>query len=69
MSRADWVSLVAAEGGLAELRSALEALADHPGHIRTSGAADEFLVPPYLAERYMPAPKRRSTKKDKEDDV
>ena len=64
MSRADWVIVSPGEQGLAALLAELQALAEHPGHIRTAGAADEFLVPPYLAALHMPAPKRRRTKKE-----
>ena len=67
MSREDWVTLVPGAQGLAALRAELEALAEHPGHIRTAGAADEFLVPPYLAALHMPAPRKRRTKKEEEE--
>lgn len=70
MSREDWISLVPGEEqGLAGLLAELQSLAEHPGHVRTSGAANELLVPPYLASRYMPAaPKRRRTKKEEGED-
>lgn len=68
MSREDWVSLVPGDEGLEGLRARLESLAEHPGHIRTAGPANEFLVPPYLAALHMPAPKRRRTKKEEEDE-
>lgn len=64
MSRSDWVVIAPGEQGLDALLSELQALAEHPGHVRTAGAANEFLVPPYLAALYMPAPKRRRTKKE-----
>lgn len=67
MSRADWVTVTPGPEGLSALRNALEALAEHPGHIRTAGAADEFLVPPYLAALYMPKPKRVRAKKEEEE--
>lgn len=70
MSREDWVTLVPGEEGLDGLRARLEGLAEHPGHIRTAGAANEFLVPPYLAALHMPAPKRaRAKKKEEEGEV
>lgn len=68
MSRTDWVTITPGEQGLAALLSELQALAGHPGHIRTAGAANEFLVPPYLAALYMPAPKRRRIKKEEGDE-
>lgn len=69
MYRDDWVTIAPGSEGLAALLSALQALADHPGHIRTAGGAQEFLVPPYLAARYMPpAPRRRRTKKEEGDE-
>lgn len=73
--RSDWVSIGPGKQGLEALRKELEALARHPGDIRTAGRADEFIVPPYLAELYTapapaaptatpPLPKRRRTKKE-----
>lgn len=65
MSRDDWVTVAPGDQGLGALLSELQALAEHPGHIRTAGSAQEFLVPPYLAALYMPpAPKRRRIKKE-----
>ena len=60
--RTDWIAIVAGEEGVAELRRRLLALAQHPGHVRTHGAADEFIVPPYLAKLYMPRPKPEAAK-------
>ena len=68
MYRDDWVTIAPGEQGLEALLSELQALARHPGHIRTAGGAQEFLVPPYLAALYMPAPKRRRTKKEEGDE-
>lgn len=69
MFRDDWVTIVPGEEGLNALLRELQALADHPGHIRTAGGAGEFLVPPYLAARYMPpAPRRRRAKKEEGDE-
>lgn len=62
--RDDWVSIAPGEQGLSTLLSELQALAEHPGHIRTAGGASEFLVPPYLAALYMPPPRKRRTKKE-----
>lgn len=67
MSRTDWVTITPGEQGLDTLLSELQALAEHPGHIRTAGAANEFLVPPYLAALYMPAPRRTRKKKEGEE--
>lgn len=52
--------------GLAALHAELSAFALHPGDIRTAGGAQEFIIPPYLAELYTTprAPKRRRTKKE-----
>jgi len=73
--RTDWVAIVPGEEGLAELARRLLTLAQHPGHVRTHGPADELIVPPYLAALYMPqpqpeppAPRRRQAKKEKEGD-
>lgn len=70
MLRDDWIVVEPGAQGLEALRAELTALADHPGHVRTAGGAYEFLVPPYLAERYTtpPAPKRRRTKKEEGDE-
>jgi hypothetical protein len=75
MSRADWVTVTPAAGRLAETAAELLALARHPGDVRTAGSGAEFIVPPYLAEAYMPSvqteqPKRpaRRSKKEVETD-
>jgi hypothetical protein len=65
----EWVSVGPGQQGMDALRSELESLARHPSDIRTAGAADEFLVPPYLAKLYNApqpdstplAPRRRRT--------
>lgn len=66
----DWISVGPGRQGMDVLRTELEALAQHPSDIRTAGAADEFLVPPYLAELYNtpPAPRRRRTRKEEGDE-
>lgn len=62
----EWVSVGPGQQGMDALRSELESLANHPSDVRTAGAADEFLIPPYLADLYNTplAPKRRRTKKE-----
>lgn len=75
MFRDDWVTVTPAAGKHAETAAALLALARHPGDVRTAGSGAEFIVPPYLAEAYMPSaapeqPKRpaRRSKKEVETD-
>ncbi|MDF2711476.1 MAG: hypothetical protein K0R62_7128 [Nonomuraea muscovyensis] len=67
----DWTVVVPAAGDVKETARALLALADSPGDVRTDGNGSEFLVPPYLADRYTeslrPKPRRRA-KKDEEDE-
>ena len=67
----DWVTVVPGREAVKETVRELLALADAPSDVRTQGNGDEFLIPPYLADRYQaslaPAPKRRSrTKKEDE---
>ena len=64
MDTTGWVTLVPGEQDFAALRAELSALADHPGHVRTAGGRDELLVPPYVAQKYAPAPKRRRIKQE-----
>jgi hypothetical protein len=58
------------EAGLAALAAELLSLARHPGDVRTAGGANEFLVPPYLADLYTtpPVPKRRRSPKKEGDE-
>jgi hypothetical protein len=67
----DWTVVVPAASDVKETARALLALADSPGDVRTDGNGSEFLVPPYLADRYTeslrPKPRRRA-KKDEEDE-
>lgn len=65
----DWHVIPVGPEGAAETARALLALAEDKYHVRTANAGNEFLVPPYLAERYLkpPAPKRRRPSKDKEE--
>lgn len=64
----DWTVVVPAASDVKETARALLALADSPGHVRTDGNGSEFLVPPYLADRYNESlrPKRRRAKKEDE---
>lgn len=66
MSVKDWVTVVPAPDDVKATAQALLALADQPGDVRTTAAGNEFLIPPYLADRYNtpPAPKRRRTPKE-----
>jgi hypothetical protein len=63
----DWVSVGPGRQGMDALRKELEALAHHSSDVRTAGAADEFLIPPYLADLYNRPPvvqRARRTKKE-----
>lgn len=68
---ADWVTVVPPAAELKATAIVLLALADSPADVRTDGNGTEFLVPPYLADRYneslRPKPRRRA-KKDEEDE-
>lgn len=70
----DWVEIAPGREGHAATAAALLALAQHSSDVRTAGAGDVFLVPPYLADLYMPpvpeapAPKRRRAKKEEGDE-
>lgn len=67
--RDDWVTVVPGAEGLPATAAALLALAQHPGHVRTAGSGNEFIVPPYLADLYTaPAPKKRAPKKKEGDE-
>lgn len=64
-----WVPLVPALGTAAQTARELLALARDPGDVRTQRGGAEFLVPPYLAERYTApvetsTPKRRRVKRE-----
>lgn len=67
----DWAVVVPAAGEVKATAAALLALADSPADVRTDGNGSEFVVPPYLADRYheslRPKPRRRA-KKDEEDE-
>ena len=61
----DWTSVVPAPGEASVVARELLALADDPADVRTARGGNEFLVPPYLADRYTaPAPRRRRSKKE-----
>ncbi|MER5705996.1 hypothetical protein [Streptomyces sp. NPDC002122] len=64
----DWAVVVPAPGEVRETAQALLALADSPAHVRTDGNGTEFLVPPYLADKFneslRPKPRRRAKKED-----
>jgi hypothetical protein len=67
----DWATVVPPAAEVKATAQALLALADSPADVRTDGNGTEFLVPPYLADRYneslRPKPRRRA-KKDEEDE-
>ena len=64
----DWAVVVPAAGEVKATAVALLALADSPADVRTDGNGSEFLVPPYLADRYnestRPKPRRRAKKEE-----
>lgn len=66
----DWVVVMPAPGDVKETARALLALADSPADVRTDGNGSEFLVAPYVADRYntapepTPRPRRRAKKED-----
>ena len=66
----DWTVVVPAPGEVRETAQALLALADSPADVRTDGNGTEFLVPPYLADKFneslrpSPKPRRRAKKED-----
>lgn len=66
----DWTVVVPAAGEVKATAAALLALADSPADVRTDGNGSEFLVPPYLADRYneslRPKPRRRAKKEEDE---
>jgi hypothetical protein len=66
----DWTVVVPPAAEVKATAQALLALADAPADVRTDGTGNEFLVPPYLADRYNESlrPKRRRAKKDEEDE-
>lgn len=66
----DWTVVVPARADVKDTARALLTLADSPADVRTDGTGNEFLVPPYLADRYNESlrPKRRRAKKDEEDE-
>ena len=67
----DWTVVVPPAAEVKATAQALLALADSPADVRTDGTGNEFMVPPYLADRYneslRPKPRRRA-KKDEEDE-
>jgi hypothetical protein len=71
MSVKDWTVVVPPTGDVKAVAQALLALANSPADVRTDGNGAEFLIPPYLADRYneslRPKPRRRA-KKDEEDE-
>lgn len=56
----DWQVIVPGAGEVPEVAVLLLGMADDPAHVRTQRGGSEFLVPPYLAERFtQPDPKTR----------
>ena len=51
----EWSVVIPGWGEIGAVARALLDLADDPTHVRTSGNGSEFLVPPYLADRYNQA--------------
>jgi hypothetical protein len=66
----DWATVVPPAAEVKATAQALLALADSPADVRTDGNGTEFLVPPYLADRYneslRPKPRRRAKKEEDE---
>jgi hypothetical protein len=66
----DWVAVIPGKGQAAEVARVLLGLTDDPTHVRTDGNGSEFLVAPYVADRYntasapSPRPRRRAKKED-----
>ena len=64
----DWAVVVPAPGQVKETAIVLLALAVSPADVRTGGNGSEFLVPPYLADRFnestRPKPRRRAKKEE-----
>lgn len=59
----EWQPIVPGAGEAQEVARLLLALADDPAHVRTQRGGSEFLVPPYLAEKFTePEPKPKTTK-------
>lgn len=68
----DWIPVIPGAGETKQVAILLLALADDPSHVRTGGNGSEFLVAPYVAERFTrpsadpfavdpdPAPPRRT---------
>jgi len=63
---ADWVPVIPGAGERRAVAILLLALADDPHHVRTTHGGAEFLVAPYVAERFTqpdPKPTRRTRNK------
>ncbi|TRV72547.1 hypothetical protein FKN01_29590 [Streptomyces sp. 130] len=62
----EWQPIVPGAGEAQEVARLLLALADDPAHVRTQRGGSEFLVPPYLAEKFVqpePEPEKPKTTK------
>lgn len=62
----DWVTVVPGTGEVKAVAILLLALADDPLDVRTRSNGSEFVVRPYVAERFTqpdPAPTRRNRSK------
>jgi len=66
----DWVTVLPGEAGVQKTAVALLALADDPADVRTQRGGTEFLVAPYVADRYntASAPERRPRRRAKKED-
>jgi hypothetical protein len=66
----DWVTVIPGDKGIQKTAIALLAVADDPADVRTQRGGTEFLVAPYVADRYntasapSPRPRRRAKKED-----
>ena len=67
----DWVEVIPVHGTVAETAQLLLGVADDPADIRTVRGGAEFLVAPYVGDRYTkalaPKPRRRTKKEDTSD--
>jgi hypothetical protein len=62
----DWTTVVPAAGAVKETAQTLLSLAEHPNDVRTVRGGMEFLVAPYVAERYTAPEQPRRTRRKKE---
>lgn len=59
----DWQVIVPGAGEVQAVAVLLLSLADDPAHVRTQRGGGEFLVPPYLADRFTQPDPPKTTKR------